>query len=168
MSERKNLKWICRRCAKVQFAKPEVSMVIEKDTELEKECSFCGTKTWCFLVASSRLVESKTASEVTADDESTEDIEALEEVAEEALEEILEVIERDTESPEETAPAEGLEPTEEEAVAPSPEEEAEAIKETLDILQDESYDDLLPAKIDKNTEIARLEAELEKLRPVKK
>ena len=76
-----------------------------------------------------------------------------------------EVIVRKTESQEETAPAEAVEPIAEEVAAPSPEEEAEAVKETLDILQDETYDDLLSPGTDKNAEIARLKAKLAKLEP---
>lgn len=137
MSERKNLKWICRRCEKKQKG-----LEVEHDTELQKPCSFCGTETWCFLVASSRLVKSSTPQETAVETELVEEIKASEEVTEEALEEITEVEEQREESPEETAPAEGLEPIEEEVVAESPEPEVED---------------------DKNAKIAALEAELEAL-----
>ena len=137
MSERKNLKWICRRCVKTQKG-----LEIERDTELEKKCSFCGTMTWCFLVASSRLVESKTPQETAVEAESVEVNEAIEEVIKEAVEAELEVEEQREESPEETAPAEAVEPIVEEVAAPSPEEEA---------------------AVAKKAKIAALEAELEAL-----
>jgi hypothetical protein len=142
MSERKNLKWICRRCERTKKG-----LEVEHSTELEKECSFCGTQTWCFLVASSRLVKSKPPSEVPAEPESIEVNEAIEEVIEEAVEAEMEVEEQLKESPEETAPAEGLEPTEEEVVAESPETEVEAE----------------PEPSEKDAEIARLEAQLKEL-----
>ena len=63
-------------------------------------------------------------------------------------EELAEVEEQlQKESPEETAPAEAVEPIEEEVAAPSPEEEAEAAK---------------------NAKIAELEAQVEALRGGKK
>jgi hypothetical protein len=93
VSERKNLKWICRRCVKTQEG-----LEIERDTELEKRCSFCGTVTWCFLVASSRLVKT-TPQETAVEAESTEGIEAVKKVADEALEAIPSII-----SPKEKAP----------------------------------------------------------------
>lgn len=174
MSKRKNLKWMCRRCERTH-----ADVELEHSTELEKKCSFCGTKTWCFLVAASRLVkgkktdliveddiaevvESKPPSEQPLEAESTEEIEAIEEVAEEALEEILEVIERQEESPGETAPAEGLEPIAEEVAAESPETEVEVVKP--DFVEAVTAVGLEAAiKLDKKANIARLEAELEAL-----
>jgi len=85
----------------------------------------------------------------------------VEEVAEsiaEAVEEATEVEEQREESPEETAPAEAVEPTEEEVVAESPEVKEEAVEAESEPSVDNA------AAEAKRAEIAFLEAELEALK----
>ena len=160
MSARKNLKWICRRCVAKQKG-----LEIEKDTELEKKGSFCGTMTWCFLVASSRLVrevaESKTPTiaplDTNPEAELPEESEAIVEVAETALEEILEDMLLEEKRPEET-------PVEAEPEVSA--EEAAELAKNMDLALKEQIEAQLAKEAEeaRNADIARLEAELEALK----
>lgn len=146
------MEWICRRCVKKQ---PELE--VERDTELEKECSICGTKTWCFLIAKSRnttdtLVYDKiTPVEPELEAESTEENEAIAEVIEEAVEAEIE-----------DAVPEEREPEEQPLEAESPPLSKIELKDIEE--SEKEYEAKLKAEKAKKAEIARLEAELEALR----
>ena len=127
--------------------------------------------------------------ETAPEAESPEETEAVEEAVDEAVEAEIEEAAEIEKEPEETPveaepeaekiekendktedkggvlPASELpEESTEEALEAESGPSIESVEETLDILKDSSYDDLLPEKTDKNATIARLEAELEALR----